>query len=165
MLNSPMDHIVLVHYRDITIGKHSAQPISTITFGSSNIIQTSNSYTLSPSPSQPYTTMSPPPTSITERIDASPHLQINQALRRLEEHLSLDDLQDIGILYSDNQAPTDLGLTTNDQSFSGSDGLQYASDDHVSLQYGGLFSFVFLITIKACAYTMWLVMYWVGSVG
>ncbi|KAI3795277.1 hypothetical protein L1987_37928 [Smallanthus sonchifolius] len=162
ILDSAMEHIVLVHYRDITIGKHSAGPISTLTLGSSNIIQCSNyttQITLSTSTSEfdePYTRMSGGPAylevsrnvlttsnesnglNLTERIeeiDASPDLQINQALRRLEEQLSLDDVQDIGIFYSDNEGPNDLGLTINEQSYIGFEGLQYGSDDYVGLQY------------------------------
>ncbi|XP_021999261.1 calmodulin-binding transcription activator 4 isoform X1 [Helianthus annuus] len=158
MLDTAMEHIVLVHYRDITIGKHSAGPISSLTLGSSNIIQSSHSYTtqlISPSASEfdePYTSLSAGPTSIEasqsvlttshrpnlieriEETDPSPDLQINQALRRLEEQLSLDGLKDVGICYDDN----DVGLTINEQSYSGSEGLHYGSDDYVSLQYPAL---------------------------
>ncbi|KAK9050897.1 hypothetical protein SSX86_027522 [Deinandra increscens subsp. villosa] len=160
MLDLAMEHIVLVHYRDITIGKHSAGPISSLTLGSSNIIQSSNSYTTQPSLSasasefdEPYTSMSGGPTfvevtqsvlttsngmNLTERIekiDASPDLQVNHALKRLEEQLSLDDKKDIGIFYSDDEGPIDLGLTINEQCYIGSEGLHYGSNEPVSLQY------------------------------
>ncbi|KAL8269131.1 hypothetical protein R6Q59_002929 [Mikania micrantha] len=163
MLDSAMEHIVLVHYRDITIGKHSAGPISTLTLGSSNIIQSSNSYitqlTLSASASEfdePYTSMSGGPTfvevsqsvlttsngssgmSLTQRIEeieSSPDLQINQALKRLEEQLSLDDFKDTGIFYSGTEGPNDLELSMIEQSYSGLEGLKYGSDDFASLQY------------------------------
>ncbi|KAI7750997.1 hypothetical protein M8C21_004200 [Ambrosia artemisiifolia] len=156
MLHEAMEHIVLVHYRDITIGKHSAGPISTFTLGTSNIIQSSNAYTtpltLSASATE---SLSGGPTFIEEasqsllttsngfnltetrieEIDPSPDHQINQALRRLEEQLSLDDLKDIGIYYSHKEDPNDVDLTINDQIYSGSEGLQCGSDDYVSLQY------------------------------
>ncbi|KAI3497618.1 hypothetical protein L1887_33048 [Cichorium endivia] len=159
MLDSAMEHIVLVHYRDITIGKHSAGPISTLMLGSSNIVQGSNSYTtrLTSSTSvasedyEAYNTTSGPGslevspnvvitsngashlnlTQIFEDIDGSPDFEINQALRKLEEQLSLDHLKDNGTFYSENE----LGFTINEPDFSGSQGLQYGSDNYVSLQY------------------------------
>ncbi|KAI3720428.1 hypothetical protein L6452_21344 [Arctium lappa] len=161
MLDSAMEHIVLVHYRDITIGKHSAGP----TLGSSNIIQDSKSYAapliLSADASEfggPYNSISGPNSveispdfvtksngasslNLTERIeeiDGSPGFQIDQALKRIEEQLSLDHSKDNGSFYSKNEHPIELGFTINEQSYSGSEGLQYGSDDYVSLQYPGL---------------------------
>ncbi|KAJ9563960.1 hypothetical protein OSB04_009120 [Centaurea solstitialis] len=162
MLDSAMEHIVLVHYRDITIGKHSAGPLSTSTLGSSNIIQGSNSYAAQLISSadaselgEPYNSISGPSSveispdvitqsngashlNLTERIDkidCSPDFEIDQALKRIEEQLSLDRSHDNSSFYSNNERPEELGFTINEQSYSGSLGLQYGSEDYVSLQY------------------------------
>ncbi|KVH97835.1 Ankyrin repeat-containing protein [Cynara cardunculus var. scolymus] len=164
MLDLAMEHIVLVHYRDITIGKYSAGPAGP-TLGSSNIIQDSNSYANQPLLSAdasafggPYNSISgPSPVEISpdvvtksngasclnlteqiEEIDGSPDFQIYQALKRMEDKWSLDHPKDTGSFFSKNEHPNELGFTINEQSYSGSEGLQYGSDDYVSLQYSGL---------------------------
>lgn len=151
-------------------GKHSAGPISTSTYGSSNIIQSSNSYTTQPSLSaavsefdETYNSMSGPSfievspdvvincngasrlnlTKRIEDIDVSPDIEIDQALRRIEEQLSLDNMKDIGTFYNQNEFTDDLGFLTNVQHYSGSEGLQYGLDDYESLQYSGFSLFGF----------------------
>ncbi|XP_071705559.1 calmodulin-binding transcription activator 4-like [Rutidosis leptorrhynchoides] len=160
MLDAAMEHIVLVHYRDVTIGKHSAGPISTLTLGSSNIILSSNSYAphlnLSAAGSkfdEPFSVTSGPSfvelnqyvtntngsnqLNITERIEeinGSPDLEIRKTLRRLEEQLSLDRLK-----YSENECLDDLPLTLNEQNVNGEGlQLQYDSGNYASLQYPDL---------------------------
>ncbi|CAI9278171.1 unnamed protein product [Lactuca saligna] len=151
MLDPGMEHIVLVHYRDITIGKHSAGPISTLMLGSSNIVQGSNSYTTSASEYYEHYNSTSGPSSVevspdlvitsngathfnqTESIDGSPDFEINQALRKLEEQLSLDHLKDIGTFYSENEYANELGFTISEQDLGGSERLQYGSDNYVSL--------------------------------
>ncbi|KAL7607503.1 hypothetical protein Lser_V15G14565 [Lactuca serriola] len=153
MLDPGMEHIVLVHYRDITIGKHSAGPISTLMLGSSNIVQGSNSYTTSASEYYEHYNSTSGPSSVevspdvvitsngathfnqTESIDGSPDFEINQALRKLEEQLSLDHMKDIGTFYSENENEyaNELGFTISEQDLGGSERLQYGSDNYVSL--------------------------------
>ncbi|GKA82247.1 hypothetical protein Tco_0788995 [Tanacetum coccineum] len=154
------DHIVLVHYRDTTIGKHSAGPISALTLGSSNIIQSSNNYatqlassacasefdeTYNSTPGPRFLDGSPgvltnsngaSRSSLTERIDeinSSPEL--DEALKRIQKQLSLEHVKDNGTFYNENEYPDDLGFTYNEQNYSGFEEFQYGSDNSVSLQY------------------------------
>lgn len=134
-------------------GKHSAGPISTLMLGSSNIVQGSNSYTTSASEYYEHYNSTSGPSSVevspdvvitsngathfnqTESIDGSPDFEINQALRKLEEQLSLDHMKDIGTFYSENENEyaNELGFTISEQDLGGSERLQYGSDNYVSL--------------------------------
>ncbi|KAI3728407.1 hypothetical protein L6452_17042 [Arctium lappa] len=155
MLNSEMDHIVLVHYRDTTMGRKIAGPLSALPPGSSStLVQSSISYasqfTRSAAASseigEPYES-TPSPSCIevtsslltnaegrshlnimegTEGISGSPNSEIDQALRRIEEQLSLDEdqLKDIGAFYSENEDSYDSGLTVDEQSYNAFRGMQ-----------------------------------------
>ncbi|KAI3733330.1 hypothetical protein L6452_12773 [Arctium lappa] len=166
MLDPSMDHIVLVHYRDITMSGHSAGPISTLSTGSSTLIQGSNSYATQFTQSaafgqfhEPYESTSSPssvevssdvvtksngtsPLSLaagTEEIGGSPNFEIDQALQRIREQLSLDEdnLKDIGAFYSENELSNESGLTVNEQDYGGSGGMQDGSNNYASEQYPG----------------------------
>lgn len=82
--------------------------------------------------------------------DASPDLQMNPALRRLKEQLSLDNIE----FLNNNEGPNDLGLTINEQSYSGSEGLQYGSDDYTSLQYPGFFPRLYMHIYNLIIYSL-----------
>ncbi|KAK1415859.1 hypothetical protein QVD17_31647 [Tagetes erecta] len=147
MLDSGMDHIVLVHYRDITMSGHSPGSISTLSTDSSTLIQGSNSY-----PSQfyqspaafnhfrePYDHNSSPssiefssdvvnysngtsPLSCTQGIEetgGSPNLEVDQALRRIKEQLSLDEdnLKDINAFYIENEISNQSGFSVSEQDY------------------------------------------------
>ncbi|GJY77412.1 ankyrin repeat-containing protein, partial [Tanacetum coccineum] len=154
MLNPAMDHIVL--------GKHSAGPISVFTLGSFNIIQSSNNYatqlassagasefdeTYNNTPGPSFLDGSPgvltnsngaSRSSLTERIDkidSSPELQIDEALKRIQKQLSLEHVKENGTFYNENEYLDDLGFTYNEQNYSGFEEFQYGSDNSVSLQY------------------------------
>ncbi|GKA86631.1 hypothetical protein Tco_0808342 [Tanacetum coccineum] len=147
-------------------GKHSAGPISALTLGSSNIIQSSNNYatqlassagasefdeTYNSTPGPRFLDGSPvvltnsngaSRSSLTERIDeinSSPEL--DEALKRIQKQLSLEHVKDNGTFYNENEYPDDLGFTYNEQNYSGFEEFQYGSDNSVSLQYPGLSPF------------------------
>ncbi|XP_024990838.1 calmodulin-binding transcription activator 4 isoform X4 [Cynara cardunculus var. scolymus] len=167
MLDPSMDHIVLVHYRDITMGGHSAGPISTVSTGSSTLIQSSNSYVTQFTQSaaafsqfrEPYESTSSPGSvevssdvviksngtspltlaEVTEEIGGSPNFEIDQALQRIREQLSLDEdnLKDIGAFYSENEISNESGITVNEQDYGGSGGMHDGSINYTSEQYPG----------------------------
>ncbi|KAI3698548.1 hypothetical protein L2E82_42179 [Cichorium intybus] len=127
MLNSTMEHIVLVHYRDTTMGRNMTGPLSAFSPGSSsNLVQSSNSYasqlTTSNETGEPYESSYSPSCievssdsntkGTTEGINGSPNSEVDQALRRIEEQLSLDDDQLIDI-----DASYDSGLKFDEQSY------------------------------------------------
>ncbi|KVH95718.1 Ankyrin repeat-containing protein [Cynara cardunculus var. scolymus] len=154
MLNSEMEHIVLVHYRDTTMGRKIVGPLSVSSPGSSTPVQSPISYasqlTRSAAASseigEPYESTSSPScievtSSLlnkdegsshlnimegTEGISGSPNSEIDQALRRIEEQLSLDEdqLKDIGAFYSENEDSYDSGLTVDEQSYNAFSGMQ-----------------------------------------
>ncbi|KAI3426817.1 uncharacterized protein J3R85_009690 [Psidium guajava] len=130
MLDPACDHIVLVHYRDITEGKHSS--------GSKALFSPGSSSTFMPSPSpSPYsiqnhgsasldscqTQSSPSPAEVssvnavtnhgTDNLDrvegaglcSSSDLDVGKALRRIEEQLSLneDTIKEIDPLFVDDK--------------------------------------------------------------
>ncbi|XP_076882118.1 calmodulin-binding transcription activator 4-like [Bidens hawaiensis] len=163
MLDSGMDHIVLVHYRDITMSGHSPGSTSTISPGSSTIIQGSSSYASQFTQSaagfnhfyEPYDNNSSPSSTefssevITISNGTSPlscsrgveepggsNFEIDQALRRIKEQLSLDEdnLKDISALYSENEISNDLGFSVDEQDFGG---IQGGSNNYPSEQYPG----------------------------
>lgn len=55
----------------------------------------------------------------TETVTGSPNSEVDQALKRIEEQLSLDEghLEEIDALYNDNENSHDFGLTMDEQSY------------------------------------------------
>ncbi|KAK9060166.1 hypothetical protein SSX86_020870 [Deinandra increscens subsp. villosa] len=166
MLDPGMDHIVLVHYRDITMSGRSPGSTSTFSTESPTLIQGSNSYASQFTQSaaafshfrEPYDNTSSPsstevssevvtrsngtsPLSFTQRIEkngGSPSFEIDQALRRIEEQLSLDEdnLKDISACVSVNEISNESGRLANEQNYGG---MQDGSNNFASEQYPGLF--------------------------
>ncbi|XP_071690880.1 calmodulin-binding transcription activator 4-like isoform X2 [Rutidosis leptorrhynchoides] len=164
MLDPGMDHIVLVHYRDITMSGNSPGSIPTLSTGSSTLIQGSSSYasqfTLSAAAfsrfREPYDSTSSPSsievssdvitksngtspfshTEGTEEISGPPNFEFDQALRRIEEQLSLDEdnLKELG-LYSVNGISNESEFSANEQNYSGSGGVQEDLNSYASEQY------------------------------
>ncbi|KAI3817438.1 hypothetical protein L1987_11228 [Smallanthus sonchifolius] len=164
MLDSGMDHIVLVHYRDITMSGHSHGSVSSFSTDSSTLIQGSNAYASQFTQSaaafsnfrEPYDNTSSPgsidlssdvitksngtsPLSCTqgiEEIGGSPSFEIDQALRRIKEQLSLEEdyLKDISAFYSENEIPNESGFPVNEQDYGG---MQDGSNNYASEQYPG----------------------------
>ncbi|KAJ0896030.1 putative transcription factor CG1-CAMTA family [Helianthus annuus] len=164
MLDSEMDHIVLVHYRDITVSGHSPGSISTFSPGSSALVQGSNSYASQFTQSsaaysqfrEPYDNTSSPssiefssdvitrsngtsPLSCTqgiEEISGSPNFEIDQALRRIKEQLSLgeENLKDISAFYSENEMSNDSAFSVDEQDYGG---MRSGSNSYASEQYPG----------------------------
>lgn len=162
MLEQGMDHIVLVHYRDITLTGHSPGSVSTLSTGSSSLIQSPDSYATPLSRSagafsqyrEPYDSTSSPGsvevssdvvngTSPLSQTEGSPNFEIDQALRRIEEQLSLgeENLKDLGIYYSqnhnDNGISNDSGFSVDEQDYGGGSGDCSNSNNYVSQQYPG----------------------------
>jgi len=166
MLDPGMDHIVLVHYRDITMSGHSPGSTSTFSTGSSTLVQGSNSYSSQFIQSaaafsefcEPYDNTSSPsstevssdvvtksngtgPLSCTQEIEEigrSPNIKFDQALRRLEEQLSLDEdnLKDVSAFYNANEISNESEFSANDQNHGG---MQNGSNNFASELYPGLF--------------------------
>ncbi|KAL8218834.1 hypothetical protein R6Q57_022207 [Mikania cordata] len=164
MLDSGMDHIVLVHYRDITMSGHSPGSISTSPTSSSTLIQGSNLYASQFTQSfgtfnhfrEPYENSSSPSsiefssdvitksngtsplscTQVTEEIGGSPNFEIDQALRRIKEQLSLDEdnLKDISEFYCEKEISNDSMFSVDDQDYGG---VQDCSINYPSEQYSG----------------------------
>ncbi|KAM3303696.1 calmodulin-binding transcription activator 4 isoform X1 [Capsicum chacoense] len=127
MLDPAYDHIVLVHYRDITEGRQnpvfmsesspissafSPSPRSYSTQHTGSTVIASESYELYQNQSSPGEICSDAvinnsgtsdTTGRTEEAISSPGLEMSQALRRLEEQLSLNDdsFKEIDPLYAD----------------------------------------------------------------
>ncbi|XP_071717634.1 calmodulin-binding transcription activator 4-like [Rutidosis leptorrhynchoides] len=166
MLDPGMDHIVLVHYRDITMSGHSPGSISTLSTGSSTLIQGSSSYVSQFTQSaarfsqfrEPFDNTSSPssievssdaitksngtsPFSLegTEVIGGSSSFEIDQALRRIEEQLSLDadNLKELGDFDSMNGFSNELEFSANEKNYGGSGGMQEDSSNYASEQYPG----------------------------
>lgn len=166
MLDQGHDHMVLVHYRDISIGRHNAGSLSVLSSGSSNLIQSPCSNTTQlpattavvSEPVESYeSTFSPSSievssdvvikgngtscfdgTEFTVKTDGSPELEINQALKRLEEQLSLNDenLKDIGPFYIENDNSYDLDYDLREQSYRTTE-MQDGSNNRGLQQYAG----------------------------
>ncbi|XP_076953540.1 calmodulin-binding transcription activator 4-like isoform X2 [Bidens hawaiensis] len=164
MLDQGMDHIVLVHYRDITMSGHSLGSISTFSTGSSTLIQGSNSHASQFTQStgvfsqyrEPYDNTSSPsstevssevvtrssvsgPLSYTqgiEEVGGSPNPEVNQALRRIEEQLSLDEdnLKDISAFYYANGISNGSEFSADEQTYGV---MQDGSNNFASEQYPG----------------------------
>ncbi|KAJ8547724.1 hypothetical protein K7X08_011310 [Anisodus acutangulus] len=127
MLDPAYDHIVLVHYRDITEGRQDpafmaqSSPISSAfsPSPSSYSTQQTGSTVIASESYEQYQNQSSPgeicsdavinnsgmsdTTGRTEEVIRSPGLEMSQALRRLEEQLSLNDdsIKEIDPLYAD----------------------------------------------------------------
>lgn len=56
-------------------------------------------------------------TKNTQELNTSPSLEINKALRRLEEQLSLNDdsIEQMGLIYSGHEDSNDTGHTVHNQ--------------------------------------------------
>lgn len=164
---------------------NSPGSISTLSTGSSTLIQGSSSYASQFTQSaaafskfrEPYDNTSSPSsievssdvittsngtshfsqTEGTEEIGGSPNFEFDQALRRIEEQLSLgeDNMKDISAFYSENEIPNELGFSVNDLNYGGSGGTQDGSNNYTSEQYSGLFLCLVLIDMTACKCNMY----------
>ncbi|KAK9063540.1 hypothetical protein SSX86_017410 [Deinandra increscens subsp. villosa] len=164
MLDSGMDHIVLVHYRDITMNAHSPGSVSTFSTGSPTLIEGSNSYASQFTQSaaafnnfhESYDNTSSPssiefssdvvtksngtsPLSCTEGFEesgGSPNFEVDQALRRIKEQLSLDEenLKDLSAFYSENEISNESGFSVDEQDYGE---MQDGSNNYASEQYPG----------------------------
>ncbi|GAB4839753.1 hypothetical protein Ancab_020463 [Ancistrocladus abbreviatus] len=146
MLDPAYDHIVLVHYREITDAKLSFGSISELSPGPSStfsqsptscILQNPGSTSLS-DVQDPYQNLSSPGSTEvssevvikdnrilhydrverTGNLSTSSHIEVSQALRRLEEQLSLDDdtLKDYEPIYhQDENEDGHVGLYDNNE--------------------------------------------------
>ncbi|XP_017235766.1 calmodulin-binding transcription activator 4 [Daucus carota subsp. sativus] len=140
MLDPGFEHIVLVHYRDITEGRHNGDsvlqlsPESYATLShvpSSNTTQFAGSTDVISDLHDPYHSASSPGSmevssnaiiksdsmnyfdmrKSTEELNTSPNLEINKALRRLEEQLSLNDdsVEQMGLSYPGHEDSKNIG--------------------------------------------------------
>ncbi|XP_030459800.1 calmodulin-binding transcription activator 4 isoform X1 [Syzygium oleosum] len=157
MLDPACDHIVLVHYRDITEGKHSSGSKALFSPGSSSAFSRS----LSPSPysiqnqgsaslDSCQTQSSPSPAEVTsvkavinhgmdnlDRVEgaalcSSSDLNMSKALRRIEEQLSLNDdtMKEIDPLFVDDEYFNSVGFLDCEREISQQD--QHEALLHVS---------------------------------
>ncbi|KAF5952802.1 hypothetical protein HYC85_010746 [Camellia sinensis] len=142
ILDPAYEHIVLVHYREISEGRHSSGSISQLSPESpSTFSQSPNCYTAQHPGSTIVSELYEPhqsPGSVEVSSDAvvksngmdhldwierkgemssSSELEVSQALRRLEEQLSLNDdsLEEIGPFCSENENSNDSECVINDQ--------------------------------------------------
>ncbi|KAL8113985.1 hypothetical protein AgCh_021046 [Apium graveolens] len=148
MLDPGFEHIVLVHYRDITEfqGRHNGESSSQLSpesystlshFPSSYNTQFAGSTDVVSDLHDPYHSVSSPGsaevsssavikngnmnyfdmTKSTQELNSSPSLEINKALRRLEEQLSLNDdsLEQMGLIYSGLEDSNDTTHTIRNQ--------------------------------------------------
>ncbi|KAA8528958.1 hypothetical protein F0562_033554 [Nyssa sinensis] len=168
MLDPVYEHIVLVHYRDISEGRHSSVSLSHLSAASpSTFSQSPSSYTAQHPGStvvigelyEPCQSLSSPGSvevssdvviksngmdhldrvERTGDISSSSEHKVTQALKRLEEQLSLDDesLEEIGPFDSENENSNDLKYIVRTQSYSGSVGMHADSNNHVLQQDEG----------------------------
>ncbi|KAM7468779.1 hypothetical protein LguiB_016341 [Lonicera macranthoides] len=167
MLDSAYEHIVLVHYRDISEGIETAGSVLQLSPASSSLTQSPSSYTTLPPVSisvvsgfyEPYQSISSPGSvevtsdvvvksgrmnhvntiERTGEIDCSSELDITQTLRRLEEQLSLNDesLEGIGPFYNEYETLNDSEYTVGDQLSCISSGMQDDSNNLVQERYSG----------------------------
>lgn len=79
-------------------------------------------------------------TKSTQELNASPSLEINKALRRLEEQLSLNDdsLEQIGLIYSGHEDSNDTTHTVRNQYLSQSAVVQDDFDNLMVQQCSGI---------------------------
>ncbi|XP_059633517.1 calmodulin-binding transcription activator 4 [Cornus florida] len=161
MLDPAYEHIVLVHYREISEGRQNSG-FSRLSPGSpASFSQSPSSYTAQHPGSkaviselcEPYQTLSSPgsvevssdiviKSNGMDQLDgietkgdnsSSSELEVSQALRRLEEQLSLNDesLEEIAPLYSENETSNDLKYFMHDQSYSASAGIEDDANNFV----------------------------------
>ncbi|KAG6708891.1 hypothetical protein I3842_06G104300 [Carya illinoinensis] len=137
MLDPAFEHIVLVHYRQVTEGRHTSGSVVLLSPGSSSTYsQSPTSYTTqnpgsNSMPSdffEPYQSSSSPSSEVTSEIaiknygmndldrmsrtgqrESSSELAVTQALRRLEEQLSLDEesFKDINVFGNRDESSND----------------------------------------------------------
>ncbi|KAL8224516.1 hypothetical protein R6Q57_019991 [Mikania cordata] len=129
MLNPGRDHIVLVHYRDITMGSNSCA--SQFTKSAATFSKLSDPYDDTSSPSSieinsdvVIQSNGTGPFSVTqgiEEISGSPNFNVDQALRRIEEQMSLDEdnLKDFSAYYRANEISNESGFSANEQNYGG----------------------------------------------
>ncbi|KAG7978764.1 hypothetical protein I3843_05G098100 [Carya illinoinensis] len=158
MLDPAYEHIVLVHYRDLTEGKHSPGSFALLSPGSSSSYSQSPTSYISqnpgsnskPSDFEPYKSLSSSGSEVSSEIaiknngvddlervgrtgqkENFDELQVTQALRRLEEQLSLDEesFQDISLFYNQCENPNDSDITEYEIENS-------RQDEHAALPYG-----------------------------
>lgn len=148
--------------------------ISSLSTGSSTLIQGSSSYASQFTQSaaafsqyrEPYDNTSSPssievssdvitrsngasPFSLTEGAEGSggsPNFEVDQALRRIEEQLSLgeENLKDISGFYNVNEFANELGYSVNEHNYGGSQAIQDGSNSFVSEQYPGKFPLLYI---------------------
>ncbi|RZC59781.1 hypothetical protein C5167_007092 [Papaver somniferum] len=138
MLDPAYEHIVLVHYREVSEGRYSAASSSHLSPGSSTIIQEHTLYTSIPGSGsavteshEPYqSSFSPLSMEVSSvlavqnngvdhldgddeftEVSRSSNAEVGQALRRLEEQLSLNDndIEEIPPYHRQNGQSEDLG--------------------------------------------------------
>ncbi|KAF5449317.1 hypothetical protein F2P56_029779 [Juglans regia] len=158
MLDPAYEHIVLVHYRDLTEGKHSPGSFALLSPGSSSSYsQSPTSYITQnpgsnskPSDFDPYKSSSSPGSEVSSEIaiknngvddlervgrtgqkENSDELQVTQALRMLEEQLSLDEesFKDISLFYNRYE-------NSNDSDISEYEIKNSKQDEHAALLHG-----------------------------
>ncbi|KAG6712466.1 hypothetical protein I3842_05G105400 [Carya illinoinensis] len=158
MLDPAYEHIVLVHYRDLTEGKHSPGSFALLSPGSSSSYSQSPTSYISqnpgsnskPSDFEPYKSLSSSGSEVSSEIaiknngvddlervgrtgqkENFDELQVTQALRRLEEQLSLDEesFQDISLFYNQCENPNDSDITEYEIENS-------RQDEHAALPHG-----------------------------
>ncbi|CAK9169100.1 unnamed protein product [Ilex paraguariensis] len=165
MLDPAYEHIVLVHYRDINVGRYNAGSSSQLSAGSSSLCQSPSSFTSQhpgstavvseyPEPSQYLSSPGSVEVSsesvitstancleITERTgevdNSSSEQELDKALRKLEEQLSLnnDSLKEMDPFYSENENSNDSDYVGQDQFYIRSAGMQDDSISPVPQQY------------------------------
>ncbi|KAI3977252.1 hypothetical protein MKX01_035982 [Papaver californicum] len=138
MLDPAYEHIVLVHYREVSEGRYSAASTSHLSPGSSTIIQDHTLYTSNPGSSSSVTesykqfrsSFSPSSVEVSSvlavqnngvdhldgddefgEVSRSNNAEVGQALRRLEEQLSLNDndIDEIPPYHRQNGESENLG--------------------------------------------------------
>ncbi|KAG2706574.1 hypothetical protein I3760_05G109900 [Carya illinoinensis] len=158
MLDPAYEHIVLVHYRDLTEGKHSPGSFALLSPGSSSSYSQSPTSYISqnpgsnskPSDFEPYKSLSSSGSEVSSEIaiknngvddlervgrtgqkENFDELQVTQALQRLEEQLSLDEesFQDISLFYNQCENPNDSDIPEYEIENS-------RQDEHAALPHG-----------------------------
>ncbi|KAM3753783.1 hypothetical protein ACB098_03G118500 [Castanea mollissima] len=166
MLDPAYEHIVLVHYRETNEGKATSGSVTLLSPGSSSpFSQSPSSYTKNPGSNSiisdffdPYQSLSSPEVSSEtaiknngmdhlDRVDrreqreSSPELEVTQALRRLEEQLSLneDSIKDICTFYGQDENSNDSDILQYERENAKQD--QCAAllhgPEHIDQFYGG----------------------------
>lgn len=148
MLDPAYEHIVLVHYRDISEGKHSSGSISLVSPKSSSVFSQSPGSCTTQDPAsisliselrEPYQNLpTPGSVEVSSEVDIKGNgFEVSQALRRLEGQLSLDNedsLSDPEVSQALRKLKEQLSL--NDDMFQEIGPLDENSNDFGVLKYG-----------------------------